>query len=82
MKALHIIFTCIKIKNIIYIVLATIFFSCSSDDNCDEERAAINEEFDGYIEQVMNNPGPNGIDYDQISAFNQERELRLEEACN
>lgn len=82
MKALYIISTCIKMKKIIYIVLATLFFCCSSDDNCDEERSAINERFDGYIEQVMNNPGPNGIDYDQISALNQERELRLEEACN
>lgn len=68
-------------KNII-ILLAILFISCSSNDNCQEKRDEINTTFDAQVEWVMDNPGPNGVNYTQINNLEAERNLKLEEACN
>lgn len=70
---------------VIGFVIAALLFGCSSDDgsgNCQAERDEINQYYDNQVEYVMNNPGPGGIDYQQISLLNQERDRKLSEACN
>jgi hypothetical protein len=71
-------------KTILILALILCLFSCSNDDgnNCQAERDEINQYYDQQIEYVMNHPGPNGIDYRQIEILNQERQRRLDQACN
>lgn len=72
-------------KAILLLALGLSLISCSNDDstdNCQAARDQINNHYNTQIEYVMNNPGPQGIDYQQIALLNQERDLKLSEACN
>lgn len=72
-------------KAILFLALSLCLLSCSNDDstdNCQAARDEIIHHYDTQIEYVMNNPGPNGIDYQQIALLNQERDHKLSEACN
>lgn len=69
-------------KKIILLLIAFSIFGCSQDDDCEGDKAAINLKYDNLIKYVKENPGPGGIDYSQISLLNQERDMKLEQACN
>lgn len=70
-------------KNIFQIITFLSIIACSSpEDDCADKKNEINETFDAQVEWVINNPGPNGIDYDQLYALEAERNLRLEQACD
>ncbi len=68
---------------VIGFLISAALFSCSNDDgnNCQQRQDEINNYYDQHIEYVMNNPGPNGVDYEQIALLNQERYRKLSEAC-
>lgn len=69
-------------KKFTLLVLLSVFvFSCSSDDeSCADKRAEINAHYDAQIAWVEENTDP--IDFRQIELMNQERENKLDEACN
>ena len=68
--------------NKIFLLLVAIsILGCSKDDNCEGDKATINLKYDNLVQYVKDNPGPGGIDYSQISLLNQERDLKLEQAC-
>ena len=72
-------------KAISLLALGLCLLSCSNDDggdNCQARKDEINQHYNTQIDYVMNNPGPNGIDYQQIALLNQERDQKLSEACN
>ena len=69
-------------KKFLLLLVFISVFSCSSDDDCDSKRNEINSHYDEMVEIVMNNPLPNGqIDWRQIGLLNDERDLRLQNAC-
>lgn len=70
-------------KNLLSVLIVSLcFLSCSNDNDCSGNRAEINQYFDQQIQYVENNPSNYGIDYSQISLLNQERNKKLENACN
>lgn len=66
------------------LILASLLISCSNDDdnNCQENKDAINLKYDTQIQYVRDHPGLTGIDYRQISLLNEERSKKLDSACN
>lgn len=70
-------------KLILSFILATTIISCSNDDdNCQANKDAINQKYDGQIQKAKDNPGPGGIDYRQIGLLNEERSKKLDHACD
>lgn len=70
-------------KKIIFLFIAISIFGCSSnDDDCQENKDAINLKYDTQVQYVRDNPGPGGVDYRQISLLEVERNKKLSEACN
>lgn len=66
------------------LVLVSILSACSNDDDnnsCETNKNEINLKYDTQIQYVRDNPGPNGIDFKQITLLNTERSKKLEEAC-
>ena len=68
-------------KKIIYLCVAISVFGCSSD-NCSEEKQSINEYYENQIQQVKDNPVGGQINYRQIQLLEEERDKKLNEACN
>ena len=62
-------------KKIILLLSVILFFGCSSDDNCTGNRADIMEKYDRLIELAENNEN-------QIRYLKEERDKKLENACN
>tara|TARA_R110002126_G_scaffold42182_1_gene122122 strand:- start:786 stop:962 length:177 start_codon:yes stop_codon:yes gene_type:complete len=56
-------------------------FGCSSN-NCSEEKKSINDYYDQQVQHVKDNAGPTGPDYRQIGLLEDEREKKLNQACN
>jgi hypothetical protein len=69
-------------KIILTILLTSAMWSCSKDDNCQENKDAINLKYDTQIQYVKDHPGPTGIDYRQIGLLDAERSKKLAEACS
>lgn len=74
-------------KSIFTLLLALTICSCSNDEessssNCQSNIDTINEKYDKQIQYVKDNPGTTGIDYRQIGLLNQERNLKIDSACN
>lgn len=69
-------------KKITIAIAIAAFIGCSSNNNCDAEKDAINKKYDEQIKYVKDNPGPNGVDTRQISLLNEERNKKLNEACD
>ncbi|MBF7090467.1 membrane lipoprotein lipid attachment site-containing protein [Flavobacterium sp. ALJ2] len=66
------------------LVLVSILSACSNDgdnNSCETNKNEINLKYDNQIQYVRDNPGPNGIDFKQITLLNTERSKKLEEAC-
>jgi hypothetical protein len=68
-------------KNIFIILFASLVLSCSNDGNCQENKDAINSKYDNQIQYVRDNPGIDGIDFRQIGLLNDERSIKLDQAC-
>jgi hypothetical protein len=70
-------------KLLLTLFIITSLTSCSNDeDNCQENRDAINLKYDAQIQYVKDHPGSTGIDYRQITLLNEERSKKLDSACN
>lgn len=69
-------------KKIIFLFAVVLITACSSDDNCQANKDAINLKYDNQIQYVQDNPSVNGIDYRQIGLLNAERSKKLSQACN
>lgn len=68
-------------KKTILLFTAFMVFGCSNN-NCSEEKQSINEYYDKQIQYIKNNAGPTGPDYRQIGLLEDEREKKLNQACN
>ena len=68
-------------KKFILLSAALAIVSCSNN-NCSEEKQSINDYYDKQIQYVKNNAGPTGPDYRQIGLLEDEREKKLDQACN
>jgi hypothetical protein len=69
-------------KKIFYLIFSLFILSCSKDDDCQEKINEINAYYDQQVQYVMDNPDPWGVNYNQISLLNQERNKKLQNACN
>jgi hypothetical protein len=70
-------------KKLVLLAVLALSVSCSNDDdNCDQKASEINAYYDQQVQYVMDNPDPWGVNYNQISLLNQERNKKLQNACN
>ncbi|WP_306353851.1 hypothetical protein [Flavobacterium sp. '19STA2R22 D10 B1'] len=70
-------------KNIYIFVLLLFCFACSSEseeDRCEVKKREINREYDQKVNEVLLNPGPEGV-YDLLLKINTERNKKLAEVC-
>lgn len=70
-------------NKITFALLIIFLAGCSSDNNdCQANKDAINKKYDDQIQYVKDHPGSDGIDYRQITLLNEERNKKLETACD
>lgn len=69
-------------KLLLFILVSTIMSCSNDDDSCQANKDAINQKYDSQIQKAKDNPGPGGIDYRQIGLLNEERDKKLDSACN
>jgi len=69
-------------KKIILVGILSVFLSCSSDDDCQAKKDEINAYYEQQIQQVKDNPEPSGINYRQIQLLIDERNNKMQTACD
>lgn len=67
-------------KKITLLLLLSLSLACSKDNDCDTIKAEINQRYDAQVEWVQNNTNP--VDTNQITHINNERNIKLSQACN